>query len=233
MRPLAGTRHMSLKFDLLMSDGGSVRAPSSCAPGISGLDLPQDPTLGQLPGDVWNLRKQVVELGAPAVYRFRVLFRWTGAHGRVIGSAVRYSPRCRQRELRPDLLVDSIAVTPITGQPHHDLYTAVIANAGNSAAGPFDVLFAPGDGSATQTHTVGLLGPHSSAPRRSSGPLCTASAPPTITADSASQVDDLNRANNAMTATCPASAGPEPRALASGAVAPPAVLRAAAPRYTR
>jgi hypothetical protein len=207
MRPLAGTRHLSLKIDLLMSDGGSI-VPKLVRAGDLGVWIsPKTTSLGQLAGDVWNLRKQVVELGAPATYRFRVLFRWTGAHGHVIGSVVRYSPRCRQRELRPDLLVGSIAVSSIAGQPRHDLYTAVIANAGNTAAGPFDVLFAPADGSATQTHTVGLLGAHSSVRQTFVGPLCTASTAPMVTADSASQVDDLNRDNNAMSATCPAPAG--------------------------
>jgi hypothetical protein len=207
MRPLPGTRHLSLKFDLLMS-AGSPAAPKLVRAGDLGVWIsPKTSTLGQLPGDVWNLQKQVVELGAPATYRFRVLFRWTGVHGHVIGSAVRYSPRCRQRELRPDLLVQSITVTSIPSQPHHDLYTAVIANAGNTAAGPFDVLFAPADGSATLTHTVTLLDAHSSVRESFVGPLCTASSAPTITADSASQVDDLNRDNNAMTTTCPASSG--------------------------
>jgi hypothetical protein len=35
------------------------------------------------------------------------------------------------------------------------------------------------------------------------GPVCSASTAPTITADSAHQVDDLNRSNNVLTAVCP------------------------------
>ena len=99
---------------------------------------------------MWKLQKSVVNLAAPATYRFRVTFRWTGAGGHTLGTAVRYSPRCQQRELRPDLAVESIAVTPAPNNPGADVYTALIANAGNSAAGPFQVLFAPASGSGDQ-----------------------------------------------------------------------------------
>jgi hypothetical protein len=37
------------------------------------------------------------------------------------------------------------------------------------------------------------------------GPVCDASAPPSITADSTDQVDDFDRGNNTLTATCPVS----------------------------
>jgi hypothetical protein len=205
MRPLPGTQHLSLRFDLLMSEGASMPQKVIRSGDLGVWITPTNPTLGQLPGDVWNLQKSVVELAAPASYRFRVEFRWTGAHGRVLGSTVLYSGRCRQRELRPDLLVSSIAVTAIPNNPNKDLYTALIANAGNSAAGPFDVLFAPADGSAPKTHTVALLAAHASRTEAFVGPLCTAASAPTITVDSAREVDDLNRANNALTATCPAS----------------------------
>ena len=42
------------------------------------------------------------------------------------------------------------------------------------------------------------------------GPLCATadpSDPPEIIADSAAQVDDLNRSNNSLAATCPAPGG--------------------------
>jgi len=207
MRPLAGTEHMEVKFDLLMSPSG----PSGSGVVHSG-DLglwitPRNPTLGQLPGDVWNVKKSVSALAAPAKYRFKVSFKWTAAHGHVLGTAVRYSPTCRQRELRPDLLVSSITVTPIANDPTRDLYTAVIANDGNSAAGPFNILFAPADGMGTVTRTVVRLGAHSSITEQFRGPDCATAGSPTITADSANQVDDLNRGNNSLTATCPAAPG--------------------------
>jgi hypothetical protein len=207
MRPLAGTRHLALKFDLLSRRSGSGVQKVVRAGDLGVWITPTNPTLGQLPGDVWNLQKSVVELAAPATYRFRVSFRWTGAHGHVLGTAVRYSQACRQRELRPDLLVRSITVSSVPNHPNKNLYTAVIGNQGNSAAGPFDVLFAPLSAGSPITHVIGRLGAHRNKTERFVGPVCLPGTDPTITADSASQVDDLNRTNNALTATCPASSG--------------------------
>jgi hypothetical protein len=205
MRPLAGTEHMALKFELLTSAGAGAGQRPVRAGGLGGWITPDDPTLGQLPGDVWNLEKSVVDLAAPASYQFRATFRWTAAEGRTLGTVVRYSRSCRERELRPDLLVSSITVSAISGKPDQQLYTAVIANAGNSAAGPFEVLFAPADGTQAQTRTVGWLKAHASVTTRFVGPLCSGATDPTITADSTMEVDDLNRANNSLTATCPAT----------------------------
>ncbi len=56
--------------------------------------IPANPTLGQNPADVWMLKQNVVNLAAPAAYRFRVWFRWTGGGGRVLARAMRVSPVC-------------------------------------------------------------------------------------------------------------------------------------------
>jgi CARDB protein len=203
MRSVTGTRALSLKFDLLENQGGSTRALTGA--GDLGVWLsPKDPTLGRRPGDIWELTKAVSNLDAPAGYRFRVTFRWLGAHGKVLATALRQSASCGQPELRPDVLVKSVAVTAIAGKPHKQLYTAVIANQGASSAGPFEVLFTPGDGSVSQMHTVTRIDAHSARRLSFAGPLCNAASPPTVVADSADQVDDPERGNNAMTVTCPA-----------------------------
>jgi uncharacterized membrane protein YgcG len=210
MRPLTGTRRMQVRFDLqqkLPSATGTPPTVSILRGGDLGTWLtPANPTLGQLPADVWRLNKVVYDLPAPATYRFRVSFRWTGDHGRTLGTATRLSATCQQRELRPDLLVASIAVTPIAGKPNKDLYAAVISNAGATAAGPFEVLFTPGDSSAPITHTVQRLDAHQSRTETFVGPVCNAASPPTVIADATGVVDDLNRSNNTLIATCPAPA---------------------------
>jgi hypothetical protein len=203
MRPLTSTQHMAVKIDLLVSHGSSAVSKPLHAGDLGLWIEPDNPTLGQLPGDVWTLQKSVVALHAPAVYRFRVRYRWVGAHHEILGTATRYSRRCVQPELRPDLQVRSITVSPVANKPDRNRYTAEIANTGNSAAGPFDVLFAPANGSASITRSIAILRAHASQTETFIGPVCTAGAPPTITADSAKQVEDLNRANNTLTATCP------------------------------
>jgi hypothetical protein len=203
MRPVTGTRSLALKFDLVEKQAGARRILTGA--GDLGVWLsPKDPTLGRRTGDIWELTKAVSNLDAPASYRFRVTFRWLGLHGKVLATATGQSAACTQRELRPDVLVKSVAVTAIPRKPHKQRYTAVIANAGPSGAGPFQVLFTPGDGSPSQTHTVAHIPAHSSRRLSFVGPLCTAASPPTIVADSADQVDDSDRDNNAMTVTCPA-----------------------------
>lgn len=204
MRPVPGTQRMLLRFQLLQ------QLPGAPADMVRGGDLgsfrsPPNPTLGRLPGDVWRKVKQVINLNAPAAYQFRVTFRWVGAHNRVLSSATRYSRVCHQRELRPDLLVSSIAVAPIAGHPNHELYTATIANQGATGAGPFEVLFTPGDGSAPLTQTVKWLGAHATRQLQFTGPVCNAASPSTVTADAADQVDDFDRTNNTLAAVCPAT----------------------------
>ena len=95
MRPLTGTRAMELKFLLeRRTSGGGVWA------NVPGRDLgrwlhPTNPTLGQQPGDVWKLDKDVVNL-SPARYRFLVTFRWLGRSGLVLGRVRRLSGVCDQ-----------------------------------------------------------------------------------------------------------------------------------------
>lgn len=203
MRPRPGTEHMAIRFDLLVSRGDRTPARPLHAGDLGTWVTPADPTLGRLPADVWNLQKPVADLYAPAVYRFRVRYRWEGAGHTLLDTATRSSPRCRQPELRPDLQLRSISVRAVPGRPDLDLYAARIVNAGNSAAGPFEVLFAPADGSARTVQSVSLLRAHSWLTESFTGPACGAGTAPTITVDSTRQVDDLNRSNNALTARCP------------------------------
>jgi CARDB len=202
MRPLSGTLKMAMRFELL----SKTKAGHPYSP-VRGGDLgswisPSNPTLGQRPGDTWTVNKPVVDLAAPAAYRFRVFFRWTGAHDHVLGTAVKESPTCVQRELRPDLLVvPPIQVQSVTGQPSENRYVATIRNGGATAAGPFEVLFAP-EG---KTRNVAGLGSYSSTRVSFIGPVCTSTSPPIVEVDPNGQVEDYNRANNSLTVACPGS----------------------------
>jgi hypothetical protein len=95
MRPLPGTQHMEIRFVLLRELSGQSQFSSVRGTGLGNWLAPQNPTLGQIPTDVWKVNKPVVNLRAPAVYRFRVTFRWIGRSG-VIRSRTRLSPLCTQ-----------------------------------------------------------------------------------------------------------------------------------------
>jgi hypothetical protein len=211
MRPVKGTKKMALRFELLTRTraGGPWN-------GVSGGDLgswvsPSNPTLGQRSGDVWILHKSVIDLAAPASYRYKVSFRWTGAHGKTLATTSRWTATCNQPELRPDLQVQSIDVQPDPGHPNRNVYVATIANNGATAARSFDLQFAaPGGGPQQQNHTIPLLKAHSTLKSQLTsfvGPVCSNTAASTITADPDGTVDDFNRANNTLTAVCSSSAG--------------------------
>jgi hypothetical protein len=202
MRPLTGTKSLQLRFDLL------TKTPGSTVYGyVHGGDLGtwispprQSITLGSRAGDVWSLNHPVADLPAPATYRFRVSFRWIGAHKRVLGTIVRESAKCFQPELRPDLQAVSFVAQAIPNKPKHDQYAATITDAGLTGAGPFNVEFA--FGSVVRTHTVHHISPHETLTLQFVGPLCDPTAPPTMTIDPTQQVEDYNRANDSLTATC-------------------------------
>lgn len=205
MRPVTGTEHLEIRFELVRRVGRA--APTVVHGGDLGTWIsPDNPTLGQLPGDVWRLDKSVLNLNAPGAYRFRVTFRWIGAGGQVLATDARRTRLCRQRELRPDLLVKSVTVSPVAGSSQQDLYSAVIANRGLTGAGPFEVLLAPGSGSGAVTRTVKSLGAGRSLSLSLVGPVCDPTTPPSITVDATHQVDDYNRANNTLTTVCTGTA---------------------------
>jgi hypothetical protein len=95
MRPVSGTQRMAMMFQLLRRRNGRFVQVSS---GDLGRWIhpakPNPPTLGQRPGDHWPVQKQVVNLSAPAVYRLRVTFRWTGSSSHVLATAVKLSELC-------------------------------------------------------------------------------------------------------------------------------------------
>jgi hypothetical protein len=207
MRPLPGTQKLSVSFQLLITRKSHTPVAVVRAGDLGTWISPQDPTLGQQPGDIWRISKPVANLVAPAAYRFRVTFRWTGSDGRLLGAAVRLSAICVQPERRPDLLVKSITVRSIAGRPSQDDYIALIRNAGATAAGPFGVLFAPAEGFPSTTLRVARLPAGGTLRETFVGPLCTSRNAPTVTVDPTDQVDDFNRANNSLTATCSKSSG--------------------------
>ena len=203
MRPLSGTATMQMRFDLLRQT--KPGAPFRLVRGrlLGSWISPAEPGLGQRPGDVWIVNHPVVDLGAPATYRFRVSFQWIEAHGHQLGSAAQSSPNCWQPELRADLLVRSLTVSP---QPSgQDSYEAVIANRGQSAGGPVEVDLA-GAGP-QQAATISSVAPRSTARHQFVAPACPPGAVLTVTVDRAHTVDEYDFANNTLSIRCPASAG--------------------------
>jgi hypothetical protein len=94
MRARPGTQRMEMRFQLLQRTPGSARWQRMRGRYLNTWIHPDIATLGQQPGDVWQEKKQVASLPAPAVYRLRVSFRWELAGGHL--DSVLRSPRCRE-----------------------------------------------------------------------------------------------------------------------------------------
>ena len=133
---------------------------------------PERPDARPAPRRRLDLIKQVVDLKAPATYRFEVSFRWIGAHGKVLGhDACETSPTLLPARAAPGPAgQDDRRPGRSTADASVDEYVALIRNRGATAAGPFQVQFT--DGSAVEkTHSVAGLGPHASINERFVGPL--------------------------------------------------------------
>lgn len=207
MRPVPGTRQLSMRLTLLEQPDGSARAHATPpAPDLGKWVTPKDPTLGQRPRDVWRLIKPVSQVSAPAHYRFRVAFRWRGADGKLLAVATRQTRRCTVRELRPDVAVQRVTVSPVAADPGRDRYVALIVNHGATASGRFQTMFTPSPGTASQTRQVPSLRHGASRRETFTGPACNPADPPTIVADPSGRVDDFDRANNTVTVDCPGAA---------------------------
>jgi hypothetical protein len=206
MRPVADTSKLEMRFELLRQKPGhpfvKVRGHN-----LGAWISPQDATLGQNPGDVWVVNHPVVNLSAPATYKFRVSFRWLGSDGQTLSQVTQTTANCYEPELRPDLLVRSLTVKSINAGQNagQALYTAVIANRGLSAAGAFTVQFTDAAG-LSQTDPVTGLGPKSSTKTQFVAAPCTAGSTLTVTADPTHNVAEYDFANNTLTMACPAPA---------------------------
>jgi hypothetical protein len=195
MHAVPGTVRMAVRFDVQERVAPALVFSPAAAPDLG----------------VWNKSKkkvnpynydQVVKgLDAPAAYRTRVGFRWYGKHDKVLKSVHRTTRICGQPDLRPDLSVKNVIVGPPTVAGNPWRYTVVVRNDGRSAAGAFDVAFAPPDG-AVQTAPIAGLQKGDQTRVTFTGPACRSAAPPAFTVDSTNAVDESDETDNQATATC-------------------------------
>jgi CARDB len=209
IRPLKGTQKLSVDFRLLERPGGVHTWSPITASGLGQWLSPTDPpTLGRRAGDVWNVRHPVADLAAPAGYRFSVDFRWIGGSGKILGEQTLTSTVCQQPELRPDLVVGTVGLTPVAAHPNRRSYTATISNTGATAAA--GVLVELNVGGTIVQQTIARLAPHSSQVLKFKGPACNAAVPASVTADPNDQIDVSSRAQAVAQVDCAVSGAPVP-----------------------
>ena len=209
MRPLKGTQKLSVDVRLLDRAAGVRTWTPVTGPGLGQWLSPTDPpTLGQRPGDVWNIRHPVADLTAPAAYRFSVEFRWFGIGGKVLGGETLTSTTCQQPELRPDLVVGTVAVTPAPRR-NRRIYATTISNTGATAA--TGVLVELNVGGTIVDRTIKRLARHASQDVRFNAPACNAAVPASVTVDPDDRIDVSSRAQAVAQVDCaPPSGTPVP-----------------------
>ena len=142
----------------------------------------------------------------PAAYRFHVAFRWSDDAGAVVREASVTTAVCRQPDLRPDLRVDSVQILP-AARSGLVRYVVLLGNEGRSR-GRARVVAATFPGDATpglHLRSVRRLVPGETAVVTFVGPGCVAGdQPAAFVADPSNAVDEVDEANNALAASCPA-----------------------------
>lgn len=207
MRPLPAGRRLAVRIDLYQRNPGSRWTQRTDVPGLGTWTTPSDALLGSHPGDVFKYHQAVGRLVVPAAYRFHVTFHWLDAGGAVVREASRTTAVCRQPDLRPDLVLDSVNATASPRGAGLVRYAVTLGNEGRSAvpravvAATFPSDAAPG----LHLRTVRRLEPGATAVVAFTGPGCAAGGQPaTFLADPSNAVDEVDEANNALAASCPA-----------------------------
>ena len=212
MRPVTGTSKMQMKFELLRSTKSHPRFVSVRGRGLGSwivADRPDARAAGRRRVDPHPPGREPRGPGDVQVPGHVPVAR---VHGQTLGTAMQSSTPCYQPEMRADLLVRSLSVTPITSgaSAGQSAYIAVINNRGLTGAGPVPVAFADG-ASAPMSGDDRLGGPKSSARERFVAPACTRRRPTlTVTVDPTQTIDEYDYANNALTMACPAAPRPTP-----------------------
>jgi uncharacterized repeat protein (TIGR01451 family) len=210
MRPIPGAAHLSLRIALFQRALGATGRWTLRAdvPGLGAWTAPSDPTIGSRTADVFKYRQAVGRLVVPFAYKFRVEFRWADDAGKIVRRARATTATCREPDVRPDLVLAAIVVTPAPRAPDRARYAVTVRNDGRSTArGVLVSSSFPSDPTAADTRTAGRLRPGESAVVTFLGPLCTTvPAPPAFTADPANAIEESRETNNALAADCQAPA---------------------------
>jgi hypothetical protein len=150
----------------------------------------------------YRYAKTVLGLSAPAAYRTVVRFRWISTDGRVVARRRAVSRPCRQADLRPNLRITRIDVSP-TESAGLWRYRITLRNAGRSRVGP-SVLALLVDGELRERVAVRGPAPWGQRVVEVLAPPCDpAGAGISARADVDDQVSERDETDNVLEQACP------------------------------
>lgn len=200
MRRVAGAERMEVRFDLFARPARHRHYAVVQGPGLGSWYLSQRGKRR------FRFRKRIENLSVDTYYRARVGFRWLAGDGHVLARSRRTTRTCHQRDLRPNLVVDGVDVTPIAGQPGQARYTALVRNAGRRAAGPFGVSLSVAGAEQPLREIDGLVAGAQVPGARLTfrAPRCQPGQDVVVTVDPGAQVDESREGDDVRTVACPA-----------------------------
>ena len=196
MRTVPGAARMQMRFTLQASTPERPRWTRVEAPGF-GIWVSSAPGTAR-----YLYTKRVENLLVPASYRVQVRFRWLDAAGAPLERARRISDPCHQTDPRADLVVRSVGVQEVAGDPQRRRYVAFVRNSGRTAAAP-SLLSLTAGGIVLPARPVPALAPGEGTYVGVDGPACAPGAEIVADADAEESVDESDETDNRFTLPCP------------------------------
>jgi CARDB len=198
MPAVAGTKRMWMRFDLL------ARLPPATS-----YEAVKVPKLGvwqkSAPGKVSSgfvFTQRVQGLAAPGSYKALVRFRWYDRAGKLLRSATRTSPVCKQPDQRADLSAGTLDA--VRGpQPDQATYQLEVSNHGHTAAGPFDVVLSLGGVEQPPQRVGEGLAAGDSRTVTFVAPRCSAGSTLRFEIDAEDEVEESGEADDVVERACP------------------------------
>jgi CARDB len=196
VRAARGSDRMQVRFTLYVRERGSHSWQRLTAPGFDDWLTSESGVRRYL------YAKTVTNLSAPASYRTVVRFRWLDEDGDTLKSARDTSSRCRQPDLRPNLVPQAVDMLPAR-EPDMRRYEVTLRNGGRTDALPFVAALGIGDASLDPVAILGLPA-YTTRTATFVGPACKPGEPLTVTLDPGAAVDERDEDDNVLVAPCPA-----------------------------
>jgi len=198
MPRIKGAERMELRVDFLQRRPGDADFVRLAVPKLGVWERAQPRVAAYV------VEKRVNALAAPAAYRVRVRFRWTGADGRVVRHTERRSPVCTQLDPRPDLVVGKVTTKP-TVDSRQARYDVVVANQGRGATVASAGVTLSVGGDRVPSETVSALAAGAQETVTFYGPRCSGETKLEVTLDPGGVVEEAGESNNVFSVPCAAT----------------------------